>query len=50
MSRHDVETAAREAFGHEPDPIRVGFSWRPVIILFAFQFAIIGAFAWVLWR
>lgn len=26
------------------------FSWRPVIIMFAIQFAIIGAFAWVLWR
>ena len=34
----DVEPAARP------------FSWRPVIILFALQMAIIGAFAWVMWR
>ena len=48
MTRHDIETAAGEAFGHEPDPVEASLSWRPVIIMFAVQLAAIGAFVWVL--
>lgn len=61
---HDSYLAAIEAkrlrgddyYLRQPDdpgvaePSARPFSWRPVSILFAVQFAIIGAFAWVMWR
>jgi len=37
-------------YAPDDEPIRVHVPWRPVIILFSIQIAIIGAFAWVMWR
>lgn len=47
MNRHEIETAAREAFGGEPEPIESRSSdWRVIIGLFALLLAAIGLFVW----
>lgn len=47
MNRHDLEKAAREAFGGEPEPFESRPSdCRVIIGLFALLVAGIGAFLW----
>lgn len=47
--RHEIETAAREAFGGEPEPVEARpFSFRLIWSLVAIEIAAIGAFVWVL--
>lgn len=47
MNRHEIETAAREAFGGEPEPIEARpFSYRRILALAAIEVAAIGLFVW----
>ena len=49
--RHEIETAAREAFGGEPEPIEARPSdWRLIFALVAGEIAILGAFLWLMTR
>lgn len=54
MNRHEIETAAREAFGGEPEPIGSRpFSIR-IVLLCALAglspVAVLGAFLWLVMR
>lgn len=54
MNRHEIETAAREAFGGEPEPIGSRpFSIRTVLLCALAGLspvAVLGAFLWLVTR
>lgn len=51
VNRHEIETAAREAFGGEPEPIEARpFAWRLVLSIAAIELAALGAFLWLVTR